>query len=129
MTAVLVVDDDATIRRPVRVVLEAEGYDVFEAPDGRSALAQLRAHPTCLIVLLDLMMPGMDGMALLEAIRAEPSLARRHPLILWTATAGSTLPARLRELLCALAVPVLDKPSRVTDLLAALHVAEQRLTS
>jgi len=57
---VLVVDDDDVIRRLVRTVLEADDFEVEEAPDGGAALAlTAAAHPS--VIVLDIMMPGIDG--------------------------------------------------------------------
>lgn len=57
---VLVVDDDSLVRRLVRTVLEADGYEVEEAANGPDGLeAASRSHPD--LMVLDVMMPGMDG--------------------------------------------------------------------
>ena len=71
---VLVVDDDPDIRSFVTLALAMEGYAVREAEDGRDALAVLSAWRPDLI-LLDLMMPGMDGRAFRERQRSAPELA------------------------------------------------------
>src|ERR1700760_3367272 len=60
MARVVVVDDDVTVREVVVTYLRAAGYDVGEAADGESALADLREHRADLVVL-DLMLPGIDG--------------------------------------------------------------------
>ncbi len=57
---VLVVDDDAVLRRVVRAVLEADGFRVVEAQDGEQGLA-LAASERPSVVILDVMMPGLDG--------------------------------------------------------------------
>jgi DNA-binding response OmpR family regulator len=57
---VLVVDDDAVLRRVVRAVLEADGFHVVEAQDGEQGLA-LAAIERPSVVILDVMMPGLDG--------------------------------------------------------------------
>src|SRR5262245_58413653 len=57
MTRVLLVDDDQAIRETLRFALEDAGYQVLEAADGIAALQALRATPTGMVVLLDLMMP------------------------------------------------------------------------
>lgn len=58
--SVLVVDDDAVLRRVVRAVLEADGFRVIEAPDGEAGL-RLAASERPSVVILDVMMPGLDG--------------------------------------------------------------------
>ena len=73
--AVLVVDDESVIRRSLRRRLRYEGWTVFEAASGPDALAALERNP-CDLVVLDIKMPGMDGMEVLRRIRAEkPSVA------------------------------------------------------
>src|SRR5581483_4971140 len=67
VTRVLVIDDEAPIRLLCRVNLEAEGMDVLEAPDGPTGLEQAREHRPD-IVLLDVMMPGLDGWHVAEAL-------------------------------------------------------------
>jgi DNA-binding NtrC family response regulator len=68
---VLVVDDDAGIRYTLREILESAGLAVDEAADGADALSRFEARPAPLVVT-DLRMPGMDGMALLRALMARP---------------------------------------------------------
>lgn len=62
---VLVVDDDRLVREVVRVVLEADDFDVVEATNGVEAMAAIERDRPALVVL-DLMMPGMDGIELLR---------------------------------------------------------------
>ena len=75
---VLVVDDDAAIRRVIAAAVAEEGYAVAEAADGAAALALVRAAPPCLI-LLDLRMPGMNGWEFARRYRALPG--PRAPLV------------------------------------------------
>jgi CheY-like chemotaxis protein len=72
---ICVVDDDPDIREVVRLVLEARGYRVTEAADGAEALARLHEEPDCCVILLDLMMPGMNGWEFRAHQRTEPALA------------------------------------------------------
>jgi DNA-binding response OmpR family regulator len=65
---ILVVDDDAKIVRLVRTYLEREGFRVVEASDGRSALAAIALEAPALIVL-DLMLPEVDGLSIVRAVR------------------------------------------------------------
>jgi PAS domain S-box-containing protein len=80
---VLVVEDDAAQRQVVRTVLEPEGYAVDEARDGHEGLERLRAALPDVIVL-DLLMPGMDGFEFAAALQARPEW-RRIPVIVVTA--------------------------------------------
>jgi CheY-like chemotaxis protein len=59
--SVLIVDDDADVRELVRIALETEGYTVGCVADGRDALNYLRSHADTCLILLDLMLPVMDG--------------------------------------------------------------------
>lgn len=81
---VLVVDDDDDLRATIRELLVDEGYAVEEAGDGAQALARLRGPGRAALVLLDLMMPVMDGLEFRAAQRADPSLGT-VPVVLMTA--------------------------------------------
>lgn len=85
MTTVLVVDDEPDIVLFARVNLELAGYDVAEAGDGEAALAAVRAvQPD--VVLLDVMMPRLDGWAVLERLKADDDPAvRTIPVVMLTA--------------------------------------------
>jgi DNA-binding response OmpR family regulator len=80
MASVLVVDDDPTVREVVCSYLRADGYDVSEADDGETALAMIRDRRPDLLVL-DVMLPGVDGLEVCRKIRASTDL----PVILLTA--------------------------------------------
>jgi len=69
-TTVLIVDDDADIREVIKIFLEADGYRVSIAADGLDALEQLRAGLRPGLILLDLMMPRLDGEQFLIQFRA-----------------------------------------------------------
>ncbi len=81
----LVVDDDTAIRQALVAFFTDEGYAVFEAPDGISALECMRTSQRRLIVLLDWRMPGLDGVQVLEAAVADAPVARRHAFLIMTA--------------------------------------------
>jgi CheY-like chemotaxis protein len=72
---VFVIEDDADTREMLGQVLEIEGYDVVSAGDGQDALRRLRAEPTPSVILLDLMMPGMNGWQFRDEQRRDPTLA------------------------------------------------------
>jgi CheY-like chemotaxis protein len=69
---VLVVDDDAVIRRLIMVNLELEGFDVAEAVDGQAALEAVTQRAPH-VVVLDVAMPRLDGLATTAALRADPA--------------------------------------------------------
>jgi DNA-binding response OmpR family regulator len=83
MRKILIVDDDAAVRGLVRDVLEIEGYEVTVAEDGFAALRRIDAErPDC--VVLDVMMPGMDGHAVLSRLRAADN-GSALPVVMLTA--------------------------------------------
>lgn len=81
---ILVVDDSPDNVFLIKTILEEEGYTISTAENGMSALAQLEASP-CDLVLLDLMMPGMDGYEVTRRIRKEMNLQQYIPILLITA--------------------------------------------
>jgi DNA-binding response OmpR family regulator len=85
VTNVLVIDDEAPIRLLCKVNLEAEGMDVFEAADGPTGLEQAREY-TPDVVLLDVMMPGLDGWQVAEALLQDERTSE-IPIIFLTARA------------------------------------------
>ncbi len=128
MAHVLVVDDDEDIRFTVRAMLEDLGeHTVSEAPDGPSALALLRATAERYVVLLDLLMPNMDGIEVLREVARDQRLATRHAYILVTVSrrAGSE---ELAQSL-AFAVPVVSKPFSLDTLLDTVAQASSRLAA
>jgi CheY-like chemotaxis protein len=108
---VLVVDDDVDLRETMRDVLEAEGYRVVVASNGKDALEQVRQVPAPGLILLDLAMPVMNGVEFCEALASDPSLPR-IPTIVFTA-AGRTASRNLAPNIDA----CLQKPVRLDDLL------------
>jgi threonine synthase len=92
---VLIVDDHPEARRLLRRILNAHGeYELLEAASGPEALQLLAAHAPDLMIL-DLMMPGMDGFAVLDAIRKQPATAAMPVVVV---TAKELTPAEERRL-------------------------------
>lgn len=110
---ILVVEDDLDIREVMRMVLEASGYEVLEAGDGAEALVAVRAHRPS-VILLDLMMPGMDGFQFRESQLQDPAIAAIPVVIV---SGGGTVPERASELGAA---GYLVKPTDVQRLLALM---------
>ncbi len=121
---ILVVDDDLVVRRLLKVILEADGYDVTTAKDGAEALNKMReSRPD--LVCCDLMMPEIDGFGVIEAMRNDDDL-KAVPLIAITAAGRNSYIERALELganECVL------KPFAKNQLLAivseVLHEAQQ----
>lgn len=79
----LVADDDASIRSMIALILELEGFEVDVAADGAEAVRRARlAHPD--VVVLDVMMPGVDGFEAAAMLRADPEL-HAVPIVFCTA--------------------------------------------
>lgn len=114
---ILVVDDSSTIRRILRRDLEDAGYLVTEAPDGEVGLAACRVFRPDLI-LLDVDMPVLDGMATLERLKADPDL-RHMPVLFLTARTSGGEAARGLDLG---AHDYLKKPCDQAELLARVGV-------
>jgi len=81
---ILLVEDDLNVRAALRAVLESEGYEVAESGNGTEALATLRVGPRPALILLDLMMPGMNGWQFMDEVRVYPDL-RQIPIIVVSA--------------------------------------------
>jgi CheY-like chemotaxis protein len=79
---ILIVDDQADIRRLVRFALEEAGFALFEAPNGPLALQMARALRPDLLILDQVMPGGMDGLEVLQALQADPSLSGTLTLML-----------------------------------------------
>lgn len=116
MTRVLVVDDDEEVREALIGVLVDEGFGVEAACDGRQALSALARPPLPDVILLDWVMPSMNGVELRGALLADPGLALVPVVFL---TSDSRLSSRATEL----RAHILSKPVKVDLLVAALRQA------
>jgi CheY-like chemotaxis protein len=113
---ILVVDDNDALRENLAELLEAEGYEVAVAEDGAAALERLAKDPLPDLVLLDLLMPVLDGRETLARIRQDPRLAAM-PVVLSTGAPSPHLRASLP------ANAFLPKPFGMKELLVALEQA------
>jgi len=119
MSAVLLVDDDAPIRRMLQRTLAAEGYDVAAVADGGSALAHVeRTMPD--VIVLDVAMPGIDGLSVTRRLRAKGLAV---PILLLTAR--DALTERVQGL-DAGADDYLVKPFEVEELTARVRALLRR---
>ena len=116
MTRILAVDDSPSMRDMVRIALTGAGFDVIQAHDGEQAL-QLAKKDAFDLVLSDVNMPRMDGIALIRALRAEASY--RHTPILMLTTDGS--PERKKEGKEAGATGWIVKPFDPVQLIATMN--------
>ncbi len=122
---VLVVDDDDSIRATLQLIVEEGGYEALAASSGVEALAALRAAEERLVVLLDVMMPRMDGLDVLRMVDEEPEL-QRHVYLLVTA-GGKTLPLADAQRVRRLGVRVIYKPFDLDGLLEAVDEAARQV--
>jgi CheY-like chemotaxis protein len=112
---VMIVEDDGDIRQALSQVLADEGYPTVHARHGAEGLERLRRGPPPRLILLDLMMPLMDGWQFRIALRGDPELAT-IPIIVVTADAAA------EDRVHAMGVAgFLKKPVSIEDLLAAIR--------
>ena len=114
MALILVVEDDFIIRESIEMILEMEGYTVQAARNGKEALDLLVGSPSlpCLI-LLDLMMPVMDGIEFRERQRKDPNIAH-VPVVVITGRADAA------DMATALSAKVIPKPFTPHAILGAV---------
>jgi CheY-like chemotaxis protein len=105
---VLIVDDDEAIRETLQLALQDDNFSTIAAADGQAALAWLKQNRPPRLILLDLMMPVVDGWQVIERLREDERLAR-VPVVVITAFT--------RDLGSAARLPVLRKPIQLRDLL------------
>jgi CheY-like chemotaxis protein len=115
---VLLVDDDARNIFALSSVLERRGMKVLTSTTGSEAISIIQSRPEVAIVLMDIMMPGMDGYETMEAIRSDPSF-RRLPIIALTAKA---MKGDREKCLEAGASDYLAKPVNTEQLLSSLRM-------
>jgi two-component system alkaline phosphatase synthesis response regulator PhoP/two-component system response regulator VicR len=119
-TRVLVVDDEPQVVWMLQFSLEAEGYQTYAARDGVAALAEVREHRPALM-LLDIMMPTMDGWSVLEHLQELPEEERPRVIVV---SARSSLRDRAKAAELG-ADAFVAKPFSVDDLIDVLHGLEK----
>lgn len=112
---VLIVDDDPDIRAVIALVLEAAHVPVLQASDGAEALARVRETPGIALVLLDLMMPNMNGADVLRVMKHDPELAGVPVLLLSGDRHARTIAQELQADGCIV------KPVELAVLLREVH--------
>jgi two-component system alkaline phosphatase synthesis response regulator PhoP len=117
---VLFVDDDVHIGRLIQDLLQQNGYQVTVAKTGKACLEIVRVQPPDLVIL-DIMMPGMDGFEVCRELRRETTM-QQIPVLMLTAMEDPKLNARA---FAAGAELCMTKPFRAEKLLSAVHLALQ----
>lgn len=111
MKRILVIDDDADIRESLQAILESYGFRAISVAGGDEALRLLHAGEAPCVILLDLMMPGMDGAEFRRRQIVEPTLADIPVIVI---SAGGSAVRRAREM----GLPGLTKPLDIDRLIA-----------
>jgi two-component system response regulator MprA len=118
---ILVIDDEPAVRESLRRALELEGYDVELAPDGEEAMARLALAPQIDAAVLDVLMPGIDGLEVCRRLRAVG-----NPVPILMLTARAEIDSRVAGL-DAGADDYLPKPFALAELLARLRALLRRV--
>lgn len=120
---VLVVDDDSDLREIISLVLAAEGLEARGAADGVAALAELRRGDRPSLILLDMMMPRLDGEGFMRELRADARLTD-IPVVILTAHPGA------RDRATAMgAAGCLNKPVELAELIETVERARRSAES
>src|SRR5581483_10464329 len=117
--SILITDDESNIRLMLRTALESDGYTVREASNGREALEAIRNTPPDLMVL-DMNMPEVDGMTVLEQMKTLAANVTRPRVIVLTAY--GSIPTAVKATRLG-AIDFLEKPITPTDLREVVHSA------
>ena len=112
MPLILLIDDDATVRRSLRLGLEWSGYEIVEAADGDQGIAAFAARPADLVVT-DMLMPEVDGV---ETIRALRKLHRTVPIVAISGGGRRSGLDYLEDIHLFGASAVLEKPFEIAKL-------------
>jgi len=118
----LIIDDDVTIRAVIRLMLEREGYEVIEATNGREALQMMEQAPAPDIIILDLMLPYVDGLQVIKKIRNHPEW-KNVPVIMLSANVSEN---EVVKLLKAGANDYVTKPFNPRELVARVNANVER---
>jgi CheY-like chemotaxis protein len=112
---ILVVEDDDDIREVMQEVLTGEGFNVDVAKDGIDALTQLEIGASLPLILLDMMMPRMDGETFLKVLRSKPALADAPVVVISGNAAAREKAGQFRAVAC------LVKPFELDEMLGLVR--------
>jgi two-component system chemotaxis response regulator CheY len=118
MAKILVVDDSATMRQQVRQALISGGFDILEAVDGQDGLGKIEADSGIRVVILDVNMPRMNGIELIECLKEKGHVARGLNVVMLTTEGHPDLIQRAKS---AGAKGWIVKPFKPEMLLAAVQ--------
>jgi len=127
MAQVLVIDGDDTLRETFHLLLEDDGHTVTTIASPADALDLLRTSPDCLVVLFDTGVPRLSNGQITALASMDDPILRRHAYIC-TTTGEAFMHPDLRAVLIMLAVPIIEKPFAIDDLLMAVNQAEERIS-
>ncbi len=113
---IMIVDDSASLRQVVGIALRGAGYEVIEACDGQDALAKLNVNSKVHLIISDVNMPNMDGIAFVKAAKQMPNL-KFTPVIMLTTEAQES---KKQEGQAAGAKAWIVKPFQPAQMLAAV---------
>ena len=118
MSKILIVDDSATMRQQIVQAIESVGYEILEAADGQEALELLHGNDDVKVVVLDVNMPRMSGIELIELLREEGRIDRGLQVMMLTTEGHAELIGRAKA---AGAKGWIVKPFKPEMLLAAVR--------
>ncbi|HEV7489093.1 MAG TPA: response regulator [Thermoanaerobaculia bacterium] len=119
--SILIVEDDSSIRRLVRTVLLRQGYQVEIAADGLEAIAKLEVANYD-VIILDLMMPNLDGFSFMAAMARDTPERLKHVIITSAAS-----PAVINERLKGIPFDLLPKPFDIHELISRVRACVARV--
>lgn len=123
----LIVDDESGIREAICLLFADTDHPLLEASNGEEALRIMRESPERLIILLDNVMPVLDGEGVLRAVLQDRHLRHSHAIIFVTAMARLSRRLSLQRLLLDLSIEAIAKPFNLTDLEQAVERARAKL--
>lgn len=124
---VCIADDDPDIRQCLRFLFEDAEYDVEEVENGEAALTLLQDDPRPRVLLLDRMMPHLDGMQTLRRLASEPAEVRRRTIILFMSARTDRPEVESAALIRRATFATVNKPFDLDALLANVERANEQL--